>query len=59
MFLYGFIKKPVEMTVSIQIILIHIGAGFGTVVTGSKRKAFYEREEPRHITEGQLQWDIE
>lgn len=42
-----------------QMILIHIGAGLGTVVTGSKRKAFYEREGPRHVIEGQLQVDIE
>lgn len=47
------------MTVSIQMIMIHFGAGLGTVVTGPKRKAFYEREEPRHVIEGQLQWDIE
>lgn len=24
-----------------------------------KKKAFNEREEPHHVIEGQLQWDIE
>lgn len=47
------------MTVSDQMILIHIGARLGTMVTGPKSKAFYEREGPRHVIEGQLQWGIE
>lgn len=47
------------MTVLIQMFLIHIGAGHGTMVRRSKRKAFNEREGPRHVIEGQLQVDIE